>query len=259
MDRDRPLGSNFGAAISLGAETTTVYRDAVIGAWLRTRPRPGRCRRCLRLSRLPRRPGLDSDSFAWPSAERAFRPRRHVVGDLQRRLRRPGGSHRRNESGAIGRNRRDLLRLGPRISVYQRSSSSRTLRGRHFGGRAGPLGDLDGDGCDDFFVGAIRYRRTEPSEGAAYLFHGSRGRRIRRSWFRVGARRVPVRRRRRPGGRRNGDGSPNCGSALPPETAAPAATSAASKSSWAADSAEPATISRRHDFFPVTKTTDRRL
>lgn len=56
-----------------------------------------------------------------------------------------------------------------------------------FGGHGGPLGDVDGDGCDDFWVGAPRYQRAEPRAGAAFVFSGSRRRVSQRSWFRVGA------------------------------------------------------------------------
>jgi serine/threonine-protein kinase len=57
--------------------------------------------------------------------------------------------------------------------------------GSNFGAHAGPLGDLDGDGCDDLFVGALRYQRTQPREGAAFVFAGSRDRRLACTWFRV--------------------------------------------------------------------------
>ena len=48
-----------------------------------------------------------------------------------------------------------------------------------------PAHDLDGDGCDDFFVGALRYQRTQPREGAAFVYLGSRTRRFEDRWFRV--------------------------------------------------------------------------
>src|SRR6185436_11794948 len=51
---------------------------------------------------------------------------------------------------------------------------------------AAPLGDVDGDGCDDLFVGALRYQRAEPRAGAAFLYSGSRRRTLRQSWLRVG-------------------------------------------------------------------------
>jgi hypothetical protein len=57
--------------------------------------------------------------------------------------------------------------------------------GANFGGHGGPVGDLDGDGCDDLFIGALRYQKTQPREGAVFLFRGSRRREISRSWFRA--------------------------------------------------------------------------
>lgn len=58
--------------------------------------------------------------------------------------------------------------------------------GANFGSHLGPLGDLDGDGCDEFYVGAIRYQINAPREGAAFVFRGSPRRDFERIWFRCG-------------------------------------------------------------------------
>jgi hypothetical protein len=60
------------------------------------------------------------------------------------------------------------------------------LMGANFGGHGGAAGDLDGDGCDDLFLGAVRYQKTQPREGASYLFPGSRQRTMAPAWFRTG-------------------------------------------------------------------------
>jgi hypothetical protein len=57
--------------------------------------------------------------------------------------------------------------------------------GANFGGHTGRLGDLDGDGCDDLFVGALRYQRTAAREGAAFVYSGARDRRLTSPWIRV--------------------------------------------------------------------------
>jgi serine/threonine-protein kinase len=56
----------------------------------------------------------------------------------------------------------------------------------NFGGRAAAVGDVDGDGCDDLYAGALRYQKTQPRAGAAFIFRGSRQRAIRLAWSRVG-------------------------------------------------------------------------
>jgi serine/threonine-protein kinase len=57
--------------------------------------------------------------------------------------------------------------------------------GANFGICAASLHDLDGDGCDDLFVGALRFQRHHPREGAAFVYLGSRDRRIAPGWSRV--------------------------------------------------------------------------
>jgi hypothetical protein len=74
------------------------------------------------------------------------------------------------------------------VSPYGAVLLEPNMMGANFGGHAGPLGDVDGDGCDDIWVGALRYQRTAPRAGAAFIFSGSRHRAIRCSWLRVGPR-----------------------------------------------------------------------
>jgi hypothetical protein len=71
------------------------------------------------------------------------------------------------------------------ISPYGAVSLESNTMGANFGAHTAPLGDLDGDGCDELFVGALRFQRTMPREGAAFVFRGSRDRRLIRAWFRA--------------------------------------------------------------------------
>ena len=74
------------------------------------------------------------------------------------------------------------------VSPYATALLESNVMGANFGGHAAPLGDVDGDGCEDLFVGALRYQKAEPRAGAAFIFSGSRNRVLRRSWLRVGPR-----------------------------------------------------------------------
>jgi len=71
------------------------------------------------------------------------------------------------------------------VSPYGSVLLESNVAGANFGGHGGALGDVDGDGCDDVFVGAIRYQRNAPRAGAAFIFFGSRDRTLRGSWLRV--------------------------------------------------------------------------
>jgi hypothetical protein len=71
------------------------------------------------------------------------------------------------------------------IAPYGDALLESNTMGANFGGHAAVLDDLDGDGCDELFVGALRYQRTEPREGAAFVFAGSRDRRLACAWLRV--------------------------------------------------------------------------
>lgn len=72
------------------------------------------------------------------------------------------------------------------VSPYASALLESNVMGANFGGHAAPLGDVDGDGCADLFVGALRYQQKEPRAGAAFIYCGSRNRVLRRPWFRVG-------------------------------------------------------------------------
>ena len=74
------------------------------------------------------------------------------------------------------------------VSPFGATLLEPNVAGANFGGHGARLGDVDGDGCSDLFVGALRYQRTDPRAGAAYIFHGSRRRALQRSWLRVGPR-----------------------------------------------------------------------
>ncbi|MFN0149300.1 MAG: protein kinase domain-containing protein [bacterium] len=72
------------------------------------------------------------------------------------------------------------------ILPYGASFVESNNAGANFGSNLGALGDLDGDGCGEFYAGAIRYQVTAPREGAASIFRGSPRRDFQRIWFRCG-------------------------------------------------------------------------
>jgi hypothetical protein len=72
------------------------------------------------------------------------------------------------------------------IRPYGASFVESNNAGASFGTDLGSVGDLDGDGCDEFFVGAIRYQLAWPREGAAFIFRGSRERDFQQMWLRTG-------------------------------------------------------------------------
>ena len=72
------------------------------------------------------------------------------------------------------------------ITPYGASLLEQNVVAANFGGYLGSLGDIDGDGCSEFFIGAVRYQLTEPREGAAFIFRGSPRRDFQRIWFRAG-------------------------------------------------------------------------
>jgi hypothetical protein len=54
------------------------------------------------------------------------------------------------------------------LSLYGASLLEANAVGANFGENVRPLGDLDGDGCQEFFVGAIRCEQSAAREGAAF-------------------------------------------------------------------------------------------
>ena len=182
-------GSTFGISVSLGGDVNhDGYADAVIGARLASFGRDmSECGAAYVF--LGSAAGLDSIPTVLPGRQAGanFGIGALIAGDLDA----DGFSDVLvgAENGSNGEDAEGIIEIyfGSKngISPYGQVLLESNTMGANFGGHAGPAGDLDGDGCDDLFVGALRYQRTEPREGAAFLYNGSRNRRISRSWLRV--------------------------------------------------------------------------
>lgn len=72
------------------------------------------------------------------------------------------------------------------ISPYGSLILESNNMGANFGSHMGFAGDIDADGCADFFVGAVRFQQASPREGAAFVFRGSSRREFHPNWFRAG-------------------------------------------------------------------------
>jgi len=182
-------GSNFGLTVSLGGDVNhDGYADALIGA--PTASLGADLSDCgaayLYLGSLT---GLDSIPTVLPGRQAGgqFGRDAHIAGDLDGDgfsdviVGSELGTNGEQHEGVV------VIHFGSKIgiTVYGEGFLESNNMGANFGGHAGPLGDLDGDGCDDLFVGALRYQRAEPREGAAFVYSGSRDRRLASSWLRV--------------------------------------------------------------------------
>jgi serine/threonine-protein kinase len=184
-----PPGSSFGMAVSLGGDVNhDGYADAVIGASTASfEPDLSECGAAYVF--LGSLAGLDSIPTILPGRQAGahFGADAHVAGDVD------GDGFSDVLAGAEfatnGEQEEGIAQIyfGSKSGLcsYGEVVLESNTMGANFGGHAGPLGDLDGDGCDDLFVGALRYQRTEPREGAAFVYRGSRDRRISPAWHRV--------------------------------------------------------------------------
>ena len=71
------------------------------------------------------------------------------------------------------------------IDIYGSIHAESNAVAANLGGHLASLGDVNGDGHDEFFAGAVRYQRTEPREGAGFVYSVLPGRTLRRIWFRT--------------------------------------------------------------------------
>ncbi len=184
-----PPGSQFGCSVDMSGDVNgDGYRDAVIGA-MNASPGPDQTDAGAVYVYLGSPTGLDSIPIIIPGRQKDAESGRGVLipGDLD------GDGYGDllvgAENASNGEQQEGIVEIffGSKtgISPYNSTILESNVAGANFGGHLGTLRDVNGDGCIDFFVGAVRYQRTQPREGAAYVFAGSPRRDIRRVWFRV--------------------------------------------------------------------------
>lgn len=184
------LGSEFGISVSLGGDVNNDgYRDAVVGAMSASfGPQEGSAGAAYVY--LGSATGLDSIPIVIPGRQAGAMMGRGVLipGDLD------GDGYADvlvgGEDASNGEQSEGVVEVyfGCRsgIDLYGARHLEPDVAGANLGGRLAVLGDLNGDGRDDFFVGAVRYQRTEPREGAAYVIGCSPQHELRRLWFHLG-------------------------------------------------------------------------
>lgn len=182
--------SQFGIGVDLGGDVNNDgFRDAVIGATTASLS-PNGSESGAAYVYLGSATGLDSVAVVLPGKQAGALAGLGVLlpGDLN------GDGYGDlvvgAEQGANGEPSEGVAEIyfGSKtgISPYGTSILEPNVVGANFGGHLGALGDIDGDGCNDFFIGAVRYQVSEPREGAAFVFSGSPSREFERVWFRVG-------------------------------------------------------------------------
>lgn len=175
-----PPLSNFGLALSLGGDLNgDGFADAVIGAPSASLgPDLHGCGAAFVY--LGTATGLDSLCTLLPGrqAEASFGQDAIIAGDLDA----DGFADLviGAEFASAGQEREGTAEIyygSPAgVSPFGASLLEPNIAGANFGGHAADLEDLDGDGCADLFVGAVRYQRRDPREGAIFLYHGRRDR-----------------------------------------------------------------------------------
>lgn len=185
-----PPGSRFGTSVDMSGDLNNDgYRDAVVGA-LNASFGPDEIEAGAAYVYLGSATGLDTIPIVIPGKQPGALAGRAVLiaGDLDGDgcadllVGSEEASDGEAHEGAVE------VHFGSKagISVYGPSLLEPDVAGANFGGHLATLGDLDGDGHADFFVGAPRYQHTEPREGAAYVFGCSPHRELRRLWFHAG-------------------------------------------------------------------------
>ena len=188
--RTGPPDSQFGIAVDLGGDVNNDgFHDAVVGA-LTASFGPDEREAGAAYVYLGSAAGLDSVPIVLPGRQAGTLAGRGVLlpGDLD------GDGYGDlivgAEQASNGEQAEGVAEVyfGSKVGVtpYGASLLEPNIMGANFGGHLGSLGDLDGDGCNEFFIGAVRYQRTEPREGAAFIFRGSPRRDFPHIWFRAG-------------------------------------------------------------------------
>jgi serine/threonine-protein kinase len=188
--RTGPPGSQFGYTADLGGDVNNDgFRDAVVGA-TRARFGPEGSESGAAFVYLGTAAGLDTVPTVLPGRQADAVAGLGVLlpGDLD------GDGYGDvivgAEGASNGEDREGVAEIyfGSRLGTkpYGASLLESNNAGANFGSFLGSLGDLDGDGCNEFFVSAVRYQVTAPREGAAFIFRGSRRHDFQRIWFRAG-------------------------------------------------------------------------
>ncbi len=188
--RTGPPGSQFGYAVDLGGDVNNDgFRDAVVGA-TKARFGPEGRESGAAFVYLGTATGLDTVPTMLPGRQADAAAGLGVLlpGDLD------GDGYGEvivgAEGASNGEEREGVAEIyfGSRLGTkpYGASLLESDNTGANFGSFLGSLGDLDGDGCNEFFVSAVRYQVTAPREGGAFIFRGSRRHEFQRIWFRAG-------------------------------------------------------------------------
>ena len=185
-----PANSRFGTAVSLGGDVNNDgFRDAVIGALTasfgKQQSESGGA-----YVYLGSRAGLDTIPIVLPGRQRGALTGRDVLipGDVD------GDGYADVAVGSEEASNPEAgegvveIYFGSKAGVnpYGSVSLEPNVMGANFGGHLGALGDADGDGRTDLFVGASRYQRAAPREGAGFVFRGAVSRSFQRIWYRYG-------------------------------------------------------------------------
>jgi serine/threonine-protein kinase len=184
-----PPGSEFGISVALGDLNGDGYREVIVGAWMADHgPELQDAGAAYVYAGSPT--GIDSIPTVLRGRHADARFGREVVfaGDLDGDgfgdlfVGAEGGSNPEESEGIA----EIYFGAAKGVSIYSPIILESNVAGANFGGHASAMGDLDRDGCDDLFVGALRFQSTTASGGAAYLFQGSRRRDLRTAWFQTG-------------------------------------------------------------------------
>jgi hypothetical protein len=185
-----PVGSNFGISVALrGDVNNDGFHDAVVGAYTSSFGPEADASGAAYLF-LGSEAGLPATGTLLMGRHAGAQFGREVIfpGDLDRDgyddlvVGAEGGSNGEDSEGIVE------AYFGSPFGVARYGAAFVELNnmGANLGAHMARAGDLDGDGCADFFAGAIRLQQPNPREGAVLLYCGSPSRALRRLWVHVG-------------------------------------------------------------------------